>query len=93
GPGLAAQQRGYYRIETYTTTAKGTRYRASFGQQGDPGYRATALLLGECGLALALDRDKLSGLNGVLTPAAALGDALLERLPAAGVLLAVTRLS
>ena len=56
-------------------------------QQGDPGYKATAVLLGECGLALALDRDKLSDLRGVLTPAAAMGDALLDRFPAAGVTL------
>jgi short subunit dehydrogenase-like uncharacterized protein len=54
-------------------------------QQGDPGYKATAVLLGECGLALALDRDRLSDLTGVLTPAAAMGDVLLTRLPAAGV--------
>ena len=44
-------------------------------------------------LALALDRDKLSDLRGVLTPAAAMGDALLSRLPAAGVTLETARLS
>lgn len=49
-------------------------------------------MLGECGLALALDRDKLSDLNGVLTPAAAMGDALLARFPAAGIELETTRL-
>ena len=50
-------------------------------QRGDPGYKATAVLLGESGLALATDRDALSDLRGVLTPAAAMGDALLARLP------------
>ena len=45
------------------------------------------MLLGESGLALALDRDRLSDLRGVLTPAAAMGDALLARFPAAGVTL------
>ena len=54
-------------------------------QRGDPGYKATAVLLGESGLSLALDRDTLSDLRGVLTPAAAMGDALLTRLPAAEV--------
>ena len=58
-----------------------------------PGYKATSVLLGECGLALALDRDKLSDLHGVLTPAAAMGDALLARFPAAGVSLQVDRLA
>ena len=54
------------------------------------GVTATGLPVG--GLALALDRDKLSDLRGVLTPAAAMGDALMARFPAAGVSLEVSRL-
>ena len=61
-------------------------------QRGDPGYKATSVLLGESGLALALDRGKLADLHGVLTPAAAMGDALLARFPAAGVSLETSRL-
>jgi short subunit dehydrogenase-like uncharacterized protein len=93
GPSEAVQERGHYRIETYTTTTSGARYVARMQQQGDPGYKATSVLLGECGLALALDRDKLSDLRGVLTPAAAMGDALLARFPAAGVSLQTERLN
>jgi short subunit dehydrogenase-like uncharacterized protein len=92
GPSPEARERGYYRIETYTTTTSGARYVARMEQQGDPGYKATSVLLGECGLALALDRDKLSDLHGVLTPAAAMGDALLARFGAAGVSLRTERL-
>jgi short subunit dehydrogenase-like uncharacterized protein len=92
GPSEQAREKGHYTVETYTTTTTGARYRATMAQKGDPGYKATSVLLGECGLALALDRDKLSDLHGVLTPATALGDALLERLPAAGVTLTVERL-
>ncbi len=92
GPSEAARERGYYRIETYTTTTTGARYVARMEQQGDPGYKATAVLLGECGLALALDRDELSDLLGVLTPATAMGDALLARFPAAGVSVETKRL-
>ena len=84
GPSEHARDNGHYKVETYTTTTRGVRYRATMAQQGDPGYKATAVLLGESGLALALDRDTLSDLRGVLTPAAAMGDALLNRLPAAG---------
>jgi short subunit dehydrogenase-like uncharacterized protein len=91
GPSPEARERGYYRIETYTTTTSGARYVARMEQQGDPGYKATSVLLGECGLALALDRDKLSDLHGVLTPAAAMGDALLARFGAAGVSLRTER--
>jgi short subunit dehydrogenase-like uncharacterized protein len=93
GPSAAARERGYYRVETYTTTTTGARYVARMDQRGDPGYKATSVLLGQCGLALALDRDKLSELHGVLTPAAAMGDVLLARLPAAGVSLYTERLT
>jgi len=92
GPSEAARERGYYQTETYTATTTGARYVARIAQQGDPGYKATSVLLGESGLALALDRDKLSDLRGVLTPAAAMGDALLARFPAAGVSLQTSRL-
>jgi short subunit dehydrogenase-like uncharacterized protein len=92
GPSQAARERGSYRIETYTTTTSGARYVARMEQHGDPGYQATSVLLGECALALALDRDKLSDLRGVLTPAASMGDVLLARFPAAGVSLRTERL-
>jgi short subunit dehydrogenase-like uncharacterized protein len=92
GPSAATRERGHYRTETYTTTTSGTRYVARMAQDGDPGYKATSVLLGECGLALAFDRDKLSDLRGVLTPASAMGDALLARFPAAGVSLQTEQL-
>ncbi len=92
GPDAAARERGYYRAQAYATTTTGARYVAGIAQRGDPGYKATSVLLVQCGLALAFDRDKLSDLRGVLTPAAAMGDALLARLPAAGVSLHTTRL-
>ena len=93
GPSEEVRENGYYRVETYTTTTTGARYVASMAQSGDPGYKATSVMLGECGLALALDRDKLPELYGVLTPAAAMGDALLARFPAAGISLETARLN
>jgi short subunit dehydrogenase-like uncharacterized protein len=60
----------------------GTRHR-----ERDPGYSATAVLAGESALGLVLDRDRLTDRHGVLTPATAMGDVLLDRLPAAGVTL------
>lgn len=60
GPSEQARERGHYTVETYTSTDGGARYRATFAQQGDPGYKATAVLLGESALALALDRGQLS---------------------------------
>ena len=93
GPSERVRDKGHYRVETYTTTSTGARYRATMAQRGDYGYKATAVLLGECALALAFDRNELSDLHGVLTPAAALGDALLVRLPKAGVTLETVRLT
>jgi len=93
GPSERVRDKGHYRVETYTTTSTGARYRATMAQRGDYGYKATAVLLGECALALAFDRNELSDLHGVLTPAAALGDAFLVRLPKAGVTLETVRLS
>lgn len=92
GPSERAREQGHYTVETYTTTTSGARYRATMSQKGDPGYKATSVLLGESGLALALDRDNLSDLRGVLTPAAAMGDALMARFPAAEVKLETARL-
>lgn len=92
GPSEAVRERGFYKVETYTATTSGARYVATMAQRGDPGYKATAVLLGESGLALAMDRDALSDLHGVLTPAAAMGDALMARLPAAEVSLETARL-
>jgi short subunit dehydrogenase-like uncharacterized protein len=92
GPNERVREKGHYTIETYTTTTTGARYRSTMSQKGDPGYKATSVLLGESGLALALERDRLSDLRGVLTPAAAMGDALMARLTAAGVTLETARL-
>jgi short subunit dehydrogenase-like uncharacterized protein len=93
GPSERARENGHYTVETFTTTTTGARYRARLSQRGDYGYKATSVLLGESGLALALDRDRLTDLRGVLTPAAAMGDTLLARFPAAEVSLETTRLN
>lgn len=93
GPSERAREQGHYTVETYTTTTSGARYLARMSQRGDPGYKATSVLLGESALALALNRDKLSDLRGVLTPAAAMGDALLARFPTAEVTLQTSRLT
>jgi short subunit dehydrogenase-like uncharacterized protein len=50
---------------------------------GDPGYGETAKMLAESGLCLA--HDALPERAGQLTPAAAMGEALLARLQAAGI--------
>ncbi len=78
-------------MKTFAHTTSGAKYVATFSGTGDPGYQATAVLLGESGLCLAFDTDKQPELAGILTPAAAMGDALTERLRAAGMTIAVER--
>ncbi|MET7903940.1 saccharopine dehydrogenase NADP-binding domain-containing protein [Streptomyces sp. NPDC005336] len=86
GPSQKARERGHFTIDVFASTTSGARYTARFTAQGDPGYQATAVMLGESALALVLDRDALPPSDGgVLTPATALGDALVTRLRKAGV--------
>ena len=84
GPGEKQREGGFFRIEIHTRTSSGAHYRCRVGARGDPGYKATAVMFGESALSLALDGDRLSPRAGVLTPATALGGALVERLRRAG---------
>jgi short subunit dehydrogenase-like uncharacterized protein len=69
-------------------TSAGRHYVAEVAGRGDPGYQATAVMFGESALCLALDRDRLPRLGGVLTPATAMGSILAGRLRSAGMTLA-----
>jgi short subunit dehydrogenase-like uncharacterized protein len=84
GPSEEARAKGWFRMDVEATTGSGRRYTAVAAGKGDPGYAATAVMLGEAALALALDGDRLPDRAGSLTPATALGDVLVERLRAAG---------
>jgi short subunit dehydrogenase-like uncharacterized protein len=89
GPGEKAQEGGHFRVELRTTTERGRRLLAVVAAKGDPGYAATAVMLGESALCLTLDDDRLPPGGGVLTPAVAMGDTLVERLRIAGMTLTV----
>ncbi|WP_280312574.1 saccharopine dehydrogenase family protein [Nocardia abscessus] len=91
GPDEKARTSGWFSMKTFAHTTSGAKYVATFAGTGDPGYQATAVLLGESGLCLAFDTDKQPELAGVLTPAAAMGDALTDRLRAAGMTITVER--
>jgi saccharopine dehydrogenase (NAD+, L-glutamate forming) len=52
---------------------------------GDPGYGETAKMLAESALCMVFDRARLPARAGVLTPMAAIGAALIERLQRAGI--------
>jgi short subunit dehydrogenase-like uncharacterized protein len=92
GPSEKARKAGFFKIDVHTRTSTGARYVARVEAQGDPGYAATAVILGQSALCLALDGDKLASRGGVLTPATAMGMTLVERLRAAGQTLTARRL-
>lgn len=84
GPDRAARENGMFALDVVAETASGARYGTRVAARCDPGYAATAIMLGESALALALDHERLPDRAGVLTPAVALGEVLAERLRAAG---------
>jgi short subunit dehydrogenase-like uncharacterized protein len=84
GPNEKQREGGFFRIEIHARTSSGARYLCRVAAQGDPGYKATAVMLGESSLSLALEGDRLPPRAGVLTPATAMGNALIQRLRLAG---------
>ncbi|MCO1597232.1 saccharopine dehydrogenase NADP-binding domain-containing protein [Micromonospora sp. RHAY321] len=82
GQGPTAQQRAasWFRVR-FVGTGGGRRVVTEVAG-GDPGYDETAKMLAESALCLAL--DELPTTAGQLTPVAAMGDALLDRLVRAG---------
>ena len=84
GPSEKTRERGYFHTDIHTTTSGGARLVCEIRADGDPGYKATAVMLGESALALATDQDELPDIAGVLTPATAMGGVLTERLRRAG---------
>jgi short subunit dehydrogenase-like uncharacterized protein len=91
GPSEKTMQSGHFRLDVHARTSSGATYVSSVAAKGDPGYAATAVMQGEAALALALDEDRLPKGGGVLTPATAMGEALVDRLRSAGFTLSVSR--
>lgn len=84
GPSQATRDSGHFRLEIVADTERGNSYRTVVAAEGDPGYAATSVMLGESALCLALAGDELPERAGVLTPATAMGSALISRLRGAG---------
>jgi short subunit dehydrogenase-like uncharacterized protein len=84
GPSPEVRAKGHFAMRIHGRTSTGEHFVADVAAQGDPGYAATAVMIGESVLALALDGDALPPAAGVLTPATGLGLRLVDRLRAAG---------
>ena len=81
GPSEAKRAKSWFKI-TFVGEGGGKRVVTEV-KGGDPGYGETSKMLAESGLCLAF--DELPQRSGQLTTAAAMGDALLERLQKAGI--------
>jgi short subunit dehydrogenase-like uncharacterized protein len=82
GPSAETRAAGWFRSELHAVASGGRRFRAVIAGKGDPGYAATAVMLAQSALCLA--EDALPERAGSLTPATAMGTALVERLRKAG---------
>lgn len=84
GPSREARDNGMFALDIVADTRDGGRCRTRVAARGDPGYAATSMMIAHSALSLVLDRDRLPDRAGVLTPAVALGEVLVERLRGAG---------
>jgi short subunit dehydrogenase-like uncharacterized protein len=88
GPSVEERANGSFKV-TFFGDSGGKRIVTRVSG-GDPGYTETAKMVSESALCLAFDDDKLSSPGGVLTPAVAMGEVLIERLQRVGIRFEVT---
>lgn len=81
GPSASRREKSWFTVDFVATTSAGRWHTRVSG--GDPGYTETAKMLAESALSLAFDDNPVTA--GHVTPAVAMGEALLGRLQAAGI--------
>jgi short subunit dehydrogenase-like uncharacterized protein len=92
GPSETVMNAGWFRAQFVGFTDDGRTVNGLVAGQGDPGNRSTVRMVCESALALALNEADLPGFparGGILTPATALGNALVRRLRSAGITIRV----
>ncbi|MEL6111261.1 MAG: saccharopine dehydrogenase NADP-binding domain-containing protein [Pseudomonadota bacterium] len=80
GPTKAEREAGFYVLHFIGTDPNGEKMTAKVKGDRDPGYGSTSKMLGEAAICLALHTPKEGVKGGITTPAAAMGDALIDRL-------------
>ena len=83
GPSQQEIEKGWFKV-TMMGESNGIHVWAEISG-GDPGYGETSKMLAESALCLAKNREQLPPHTGVVTPGAAMGEALIERLQEAGI--------
>ncbi len=91
GPSAQTIASGWFQCDLVAVGEDGQKAYGLVRDRGDPGNAVTVKCLCESALALALDASRLPGgarRGGILTPATGLGDVLVDRLRARGMVLA-----
>ena len=83
GSGPSEEQRAKSWFKVRMVGEGGGKRVVSDVRGGDPGYTETAKMLAESALSLAF--DDLPAVSGQVTPAVAMGQALIDRLHRAGI--------
>ncbi|WP_437593960.1 saccharopine dehydrogenase family protein [Sorangium sp. So ce1000] len=83
GPSAEERARSWFQVTFQGKSA--SRKVVTRVSGGDPGYSETAKMVAESALCMAFDRERLPARAGVITPAVAMGERLIERLQAAGI--------
>jgi short subunit dehydrogenase-like uncharacterized protein len=78
GPNREQRENGFFDLRQFGELPDGTVIKTRITGDRDPGYGSTSKMLAESGVCLA--KNELASGGGVLTPASAMGDALLARL-------------
>ena len=87
GPSENQRAASWFRVKTVGRCGDAEATAVISG--GDPGYDETAKMISESALCLATERDALPLSGGVVTPASAMGEALVGRLRDAGLKITV----
>ncbi|WP_296202164.1 saccharopine dehydrogenase family protein [Psychrobacter sp. UBA3962] len=80
GPSKSEQENGYFDIRFFGHTSNNQEVLTKVTGDKDPGYGSTCQMLAQSALCLLQDISKQEVEGGFWTPAAAMGEALIERL-------------
>lgn len=80
GPSKSEQENGYFDIRFFGSTNQNHQVETKVTGDKDPGYGSTCQMLAQSALCLLQDISKQQVEGGFWTPAAAMGEALIERL-------------
>lgn len=85
----AERKTNYFEMKGVGISESGKKAHLRWFGPGDAGYWETCKYAAESALCMVFEREKVPGRGGLLTPASAFGDVLVERLRKAGTIIEV----